>query len=66
MEIFVPDYDWNSHWESVESNAAACELREGEEFSLVRITVGCCTTYRIIDGKPVPIAISFPKGIDVT
>jgi len=67
MEIFVPDYEWNSHWNSVEeavSAGAECgDYREGDEFKMVRLTVGACTTYRIVDGKPFPVMVSFPDGL---
>jgi hypothetical protein len=60
MNIFVPDYEWNSHWDSVEENVAECDYAEGDEFKMVRLTVGACTTYRIVNGKPVPVIVSFP------
>lgn len=64
MEIFVPDYEWNAHWktveESVDAGFASGDFSEGDEFKMVRLTVGACTTYKIIDGKPIPVAISFP------
>jgi hypothetical protein len=62
MEIFVPDYDWNSHWSTVEESAGECAYAEGEEFKMVRLTVGACTTYRIVDGKPVPVSVAFPDA----
>ena len=67
MEVFVPEYDWNCQWESVEASVSAgqeCgDFSEGDEFKMVRITVGACTTYRIVDGKAVPVAISFPEAL---
>lgn len=67
MEIFVPDYEWNAHYSSVEESVAEgmkCgDFDEGEEFKMVRLTVGACTTYKIVDGKPVPVAVSFPDGL---
>lgn len=64
MEIFVPDYEWNAHYSSIEemvSSGAECgDYKEGDEFKMVRLTVGACTTYRIVDGKPVPIFVAFP------
>ena len=67
MEIFVPDYEWNAHYASVESavtQGQACgDYNEGDEFKMVRLTVGACTTYKIIDGKPVPVVVSFPNGL---
>jgi len=62
-EIFVPDYDWNSHFTSPEDHVEAGreygESEEGSEFELVRLTVGAKTTYRIVNGKPVPVAVGF-------
>ena len=67
MEIFVPDYEWNAHYntveESVEAGFACGDFKEGDEFKMVRLTVGACTTYKIVDGKPVPVAVSFPAGL---
>ena len=67
MEIFVPDYEWNSHWNSVEEAVATgkeCgDYSEGDEFKMVRLTVGAMTTYRIVDGKPVPVSVAFPDGL---
>lgn len=67
MEIFVPDYDWNSHWnsvaEAVEAGEEFDEYPEGEEFTMVRLTVGARTTYKIVNGEPVPISIGFPKSL---
>lgn len=63
MEIFVPDYDWNAHWGSVEESATACEYEEGEEFVMVRLTVGAATTYRMQGGKPMPVSVAFPDNI---
>lgn len=64
MEIFVPDYEWNAHYSSIEEAVAhgqECgDYQESEEFKMVRLTVGACTTYRIVNGKAVPIAVSFP------
>lgn len=67
MDVFVPEYDWNSQWSSVEKSVkegvAYGDYAEGDEFKMVRLTVHACTTYKIIDGKPVATAISFPVGI---
>lgn len=63
MDIFVPDYEWNSHWNSVEESVAECDYTEGDEFKMVRLTVGACTTYRIVNGKPVPVVVAFPDGL---
>jgi len=67
MEIYVPDYEWNAQYESPEECLALGrekgDLKEGDEFSLVRLTVGANTTYRVIDGKAVPIIITFPVAI---
>jgi len=67
MDIFVPDYEWNAHYGSVEESVLEgmkCgDFAEGDEFRMVRLTVGACTTYRIVDGKPVPISVAFPEGL---
>ena len=67
MEIFVPEYDWNSHWSSVEESVSAgfeCgDHEEGDEFTMVRLTVGAATTYKIVDGKPTPIRVAFPDPL---
>lgn len=67
MEVFVPDYEWNCHYASVDEAVTlgqACgDYDEGTEFKMVRLTVGACTTYKIIDGKPTPVAVSFPSGL---
>jgi hypothetical protein len=68
MEIHVPDYEWNMHYkspeEAVEIGAGFGDYKEGGEFKLVRLQVGAITTYRIVGGKPVPVMIGFPTGID--
>lgn len=70
MDVFVPDYDWNSQWESVEAAVKTGQeygdLKEGDEFSMVRLTVGACTTYRIINGQPTPIVVQFPEELKPT
>ncbi len=63
MDIFVPEYDWNSHWESVNENVTECGYAEGDEFTMVRLTVGARTTYRIVNGSAVPVAMAFPEGL---
>jgi hypothetical protein len=67
--VFVPDYDWNSQFSSPEDHVEAGreygESEEGSEFSLVRLTVGAKTTYRIVDGKPVVVSIAFPDALSV-
>jgi len=67
MDVFVPEYDWNSQWESVEASVLAgqeCgDFCEGNEFKMVRIMVGACTTYRIVGGKAVPVAVAFPEAL---
>lgn len=69
IDIFVPEYDWNSHWSSVEESVAAgfeCgDHKEGDEFTMVRLTVGAATTYKIVDGKPVPTRVAFPGPLPV-
>lgn len=59
MEIFVTHYDWNEQFTSVEEMADGCS--EGSEFSLVRLTVGGLTRYKIINGAPVAMSVSFPE-----
>ena len=63
-EIYVPDYEWNSHYNSpeecVEIGREFDEFKEGETFSLVRLQIFAKTTYKIMDGKPVPIEVAFP------
>lgn len=64
--IFVPEHEWNSHYESPEDHVAQgaeCgESEEGSEFTLVRLEVCAATTYRIVDGKPVPVRVAFPNA----
>jgi hypothetical protein len=68
MEIHVPDCEWNTHYrspeEAVKLGMEYGDYKEGEEFKLVRLQVGAVTTYRIVDGKPVPVAVGFPTGIE--
>ena len=63
MDIFVPDYEWNAHYDSVEENMTGCDYEEGDEFKMIRLTVGACTTYRVVNGKPVPVAVAFPEAL---
>ena len=35
---------------------------EGEEFALLRVTVISRSIYRMVNGKPVQVAIAFPEG----
>lgn len=62
-EVFVPEDEWNAHWGSVQEHKADSDYAEGDEFKLVRLLVGACTTYKIVNGAAVPISISFPKGV---
>jgi hypothetical protein len=66
--IFVPDYEWNSHYNSPEEcvllGQQCGDFNEGDEFKLVRLEVGACTTYRVVNGKPVPVVVAFPAGIE--
>lgn len=68
MDVFVQDYDWNVHWNSVDEVVEAEKqygaYSEGHEFTMVRLTVGASTTYRICDGRPVPVAVNFPVKIE--
>lgn len=59
MDVFLCDEDGNMH-ETVEQAAESACVEEGEEFSVVKITVISRHTYRIVDGKPVQVAIAFP------
>lgn len=67
-EIFVPTYEWNSHYasieECVEEGKKFGDYQDGEEFEMVRLTVGAKTKYRIVNGKAVPIEVSFPSKIE--
>ena len=67
-DIFVPTYEWNSHYasidECVKDGKQFGEYNHGDEFEMVRITVGAKTKYRMVDGKPVPIEVSFPEKIE--
>lgn len=62
--VFVPDYDWNAQYNSVEECAEEAmkygDMAEGDEFKLVRLRVYACTTYRMVGGKPVPVTMAFP------
>jgi hypothetical protein len=42
------------------ANENACE--EGEEFALLRVTVISRSIYRVVNGKPIQVAIAFPEG----
>lgn len=67
MEIFVHDHDWNEPHASVDEAVAegmeSGDYKEGDEIKMVRLTVGAYTTYKIVGGRPVPIAVSFPTGL---
>lgn len=64
-DIFVPDYEWNAHYESPEEmvKEAGGELSDGDEFELVRLTVGAKTRYRIVNGQPIPVSVAFPDKV---
>lgn len=66
-ELYVPDYEWNAHYNSpeecVEQGKEVGDFKEGEEFSLVRLQVFAKTTYKIVDGKPVPVSLAFPDQL---
>ena len=59
MEIFVARYDWNEQYNSVEEMVDGCS--DGDEFELIRLTVGGITKYRIINGVAVAMSVSFPE-----
>lgn len=68
MEIFITPGElaacdqYDSAQDYVEAAAVEdVDLAEGAEFRLVRITVGAATLFKIVDGKPVPVAVSFPQ-----
>lgn len=67
--IFVENGDWNCHFESLEQCVAdgseSGEIEDGTEFTLVRIEVFAATTYRMVDGKPTVVALSFPGEIKI-
>lgn len=66
VEVFVPPDEWNSHYDSPEDHIASArewgEAEEGSEFTLVRLTVGAQTTYRIVNGKPEVVSLAFPSA----
>lgn len=66
-EIHVAAEEWDSHYQSPEAYIAEGrkwgECEDGDEFTLVRLQVFAQTTYRIVDGKPVPVQVAFPKEI---
>lgn len=59
MELFVDHSDWNDQYKSPEQSEYDDEI-EGKEFQLVRVEVSAATRYRIENGKPVAISVSFP------
>lgn len=65
--IFVPEYEWGAHYESVEEYVASGQeygdIKEGDEFKLVRLNVYACTTYRMVDGKAIPVEAAFPVKV---
>ena len=66
--VFVPDYEWNAHWNSVEEAVETGQreygdYKEGDEFTMVRLEVFAATTYKITDGKPVVVSLAFPEAI---
>jgi hypothetical protein len=60
-DVFVSDLDWNDQFDTPDEFAELEGLSEGAEFALVRLSVSGKTTYRIVDGKPVPVAIAFAE-----
>lgn len=63
MEIFVQNCDWNTHWLSADEYLQEGDVAEGEEFTMVRLQVGARTTYKVENGKAVPVAVAFPSGL---
>lgn len=67
VTVFVPPYEWGAQYSSIDEMlqyAAECgeTYAEGEEFDMIRLEVGAKTTYRMVDGKAVPIVVSFPEA----
>ena len=63
--VFVPNYDWNSHWDSPEKAVTEGQkygdYPEGYDFTMVRLVVVARSAYRIIGGVPVLTSTAFPE-----
>ncbi|WP_130358281.1 hypothetical protein [Pigmentiphaga kullae] len=63
----MSDDDWNAHYTSPDEAAQGyvdCGDRvEGEEFDLVRVHVFAKTTYRIVNGRAMPVAIAAAREV---
>lgn len=64
MEIFVSDDDWNNHHETPEDYARRAGVKEGEGFSLVRLTVVSKSEFVLQDGVVQQTAVAFPDKIE--
>lgn len=65
VNVFVPDYEWNSHWGSPEKAVTEGQkygdYPEGYEFTMVRLVVVARSAYRIIGGVPVLTSTAPPE-----
>lgn len=59
MDVFLLEADWNDQYANPEDYAAQHECMNGDEFVLVRAAVSVATTYRMVGGKPQPVALAF-------
>lgn len=57
MEIFLSLDDWNDQYGSPADYVSTHQPKNGAEFTLVKATVYTATTYRMVDGKPVPATL---------
>lgn len=68
VNVFVPDYDWNSRWDSPEEAVTEGQkygdYPEGYDFTMVRLVVVARSAYRIIGGVPVLTSTAFPEEIN--
>lgn len=63
---FKEHLDGNWHLKTTASPddyAAQHACANGDEFVLVRAVVSVATTYRMVDGKPTPVAIAFANPL---
>jgi len=57
MEIFLNHDDWNDQYASAAEYVSTHQPKDGAEFTLVKAMVYTGTTYRMVDGKPMPTVI---------
>lgn len=57
MAIFLRLDDWNDQYVSPADYVSTHEPMDGDEFTLVKAAVYTATTYRMVDGKPVPATL---------